>query len=213
MNLRRSLTATAAVVVLALTVVGCSGDDGDDDVATDGTGQTSDAPSEEASTPLDSPSTEAGEPTEGDEPSAADGDLPDWAPVVVTDDSDVVTGFDFTDTPAPGPELEVVLLREGDGAVVEAGQTISVNYLGQTYDGTDPDNEPFDGNYGAAPIQFPIGAGAVIEGWDQSLVGQKIGSRVLMSIPSDLGYGDAGYPPVIPGGATLYFVVDIVDAA
>lgn len=135
--------------------------------------------------------------------------LPDWAPVVLTDGDDVVTGFDFSDTPEPGDELEVAVLREGDGDVVEAGQTIEVYYLGQTYDGT----EPFDGNYGADTIGFPIGVGAVIQGWDQALVGQKVGSRVLMSIPSDLGYGDAGSPPVIPGGATLFFVVDVVGAS
>lgn len=155
----------------------------------------------------------------GDAESAADPSpaatqpLPEWAPEVVTDEDDVVTGLDFADTPAPGSELEVEVLTEGDGATVEAGQTINVNYLGQTYDGTDPDNEPFDGNYGSDPIGFPIGAGAVIPGWDQALVGKTVGSRVLMSIPSELGYGAQGYPPAIPGGATLYFVVDIVSAS
>jgi peptidylprolyl isomerase len=111
--------------------------------------------------------------------------------------------------PAGGaPEgLQVQVLSEGDGAAVAAGDNIHVHYLGQSWDGG-----VFDNSYDRrSTIDFPIGLGAVIGGWDQGLVGQKIGSRVLLSIPPELGYGQRGVPQAgIGPGATLVFVVDIV---
>ncbi|PFG32454.1 FKBP-type peptidyl-prolyl cis-trans isomerase [Sanguibacter antarcticus] len=106
--------------------------------------------------------------------------------------------------------LVVKVLVQGDGAEVVSGNTIVVNYLGQSWAGG-----VFDNSYDrGAPIDFPIGVGAVIGGWDQGLVGQTIGSRVLLSIPPELAYGQRGVPQAgIAGGATLVFVVDIVDAA
>jgi peptidylprolyl isomerase len=63
------------------------------------------------------------------------------------------------------------------------------------------------------PAAFQIGAGRVIDGWDQGLVGQKIGSQVLLVIPPELGYGANGNPDAgISGTDTLVFVVDILDA-
>ncbi|WP_159810149.1 FKBP-type peptidyl-prolyl cis-trans isomerase [Cellulomonas citrea] len=114
----------------------------------------------------------------------------------------------FPDSTAPA-ELEVLVLSRGDGDLVEAGQEIEVHYLGQTWGG-----RVFDNSYDrGSTITFPIGQGAVISGWDDGLVGQQIGSRVLLSIPPHLGYGDRGVPQAgIRGGDTLVFVVDIVDA-
>ena len=110
----------------------------------------------------------------------------------------------------PSGELEVVVLSRGDGALVEAGQDIEVHYLGQSWLGGVFDNS-FD--RGSA-ISFPIGVGAVIAGWDEGLVGQQVGSRVLLSIPSHLAYGDRGVPQAgIKGGDTLVFVVDIVGVS
>ena len=107
----------------------------------------------------------------------------------------------------PSPELEVEVLVEGTGAVVEAGDEIICNYLGQVWDGNVFDNS-FD--RGQA-LDFQIGVGMVIRGWDDGLVGQRVGSRVLLSIPSDLGYGAAGQPYAgIKGGDTLVFVTDIL---
>ena len=107
---------------------------------------------------------------------------------------------------APSGELEVVVLSRGDGALVEAGQDIEVHYLGQSWQGGVFDNS-FDRG---SSISFPIGVGAVIAGWDEGLVGQQVGSRVLLSIPSHLAYGDRGVPQAgIKGGDTLVFVVDI----
>jgi len=112
----------------------------------------------------------------------------------------------FPDGPAPS-DLQVQILEQGDGAEVQTGQTIVVNYLGQSWNGG-----VFDNSYDrGTTISFPIGVGMVIAGWDQSLPGQKIGTRLLVSIPSHLGYGDRGVPQAgIKGGDTLVFVVDVV---
>ena len=110
----------------------------------------------------------------------------------------------------PSGELEVVVLSRGDGALVEAGQDIEVHYLGQSWQGGVFANS-FDRG---SSISFPIGVGAVIAGWDEGLVGQQVGSRVLLSIPSHLAYGDRGVPQAgIKGGDTLVFVVDIVGVS
>jgi peptidylprolyl isomerase len=112
----------------------------------------------------------------------------------------------FPDVAAPA-ELEVQVLAPGDGELIEAGDTIVVHYLGQTWGG-----HVFDNSYDrGASISFPIGVGAVIGGWDAGLVGQQIGSRVLLSIPPHEGYGARGVPQArIRGTDTLVFVVDIV---
>ena len=107
-------------------------------------------------------------------------------------------------------ELIVEPLIEGDGAVVEAGQTIAVKYSGWLTDGTLFDSA-WDENADSEPVVFGIGSGQVIDGWDEGLVGQKVGSRVLLVIPSDMGYGETG-SGTIPGDSTLVFVVDILDA-
>ena len=112
----------------------------------------------------------------------------------------------FPAGPAPA-ELDVSVLAPGDGPLVEAGETIVVNYLGQTWGG-----HVFDNSYDrGSTIAFPIGVGAVIGGWDAGLVGQAIGSRVLLSIPPHEGYGPRGVPQAgIRGTDTLVFVVDVV---
>ena len=110
----------------------------------------------------------------------------------------------FPDAAAP-EELEIQVLVQGSGDTVEAGNTIVVNYLGQTWGGHVFDNSYYRG----ASIDFPIGVGAVIGGWDQGLVGQKVGSRLLLVIPSELAYGE-DESETIPANSTLIFVVDIL---
>jgi len=111
----------------------------------------------------------------------------------------------------PGNEapegLQVHVLRQGHGSVVGAGNEIEVNYLGQTWGG-----HVFDNSYDRGqPLAFPIGVGMVIGGWDSGLVGQRVGSRVLLSIPPEHGYGHRGVPQAgIRGDDTLVFVVDIL---
>jgi peptidylprolyl isomerase len=116
---------------------------------------------------------------------------------------------------APPTELVVQPLIEGEGPEVEAGQSITVHYTGVTWDTGEVFDSSWDGGpaQGPEPATFDIGAGAVIPGWDEGLVGQTVGSQVLLVIPPDKGYGDSGSGEQIPPGATLVFVVDILDAS
>jgi peptidylprolyl isomerase len=102
-------------------------------------------------------------------------------------------------------KLTVTPQIEGTGPAVAAGQTITVNYVGVSY----RTGEEFDASWkNGQPASFPIGVGRVIPGWDQGLVGVKVGSRVQLDIPSDLAYGDnpgGGRP-----GGPLRFVVDVL---
>jgi peptidylprolyl isomerase len=111
----------------------------------------------------------------------------------------------------PEKTLVTDVLKEGDGPVVKKGELLTANYLGQIW----RDGKVFDNSYDrGAPASFPIGVGGVISGWDEGLVGKKIGSRVLLSIPSDKGYKEQGNEQSgIKGDDTLIFVVDLVGAA
>ncbi|WP_330295555.1 FKBP-type peptidyl-prolyl cis-trans isomerase [Streptomyces sp. NBC_00503] len=107
----------------------------------------------------------------------------------------------------PPKELKVVTISEGDGPALKKGDAAQVNYLGQVWDGT----KPFDQSFGKGkPFDVTIGAGQVIKGWDQGLEGKKVGSRLELVIPPDLGYGAQGQGADIKPNATLVFVVDIV---
>jgi peptidylprolyl isomerase len=111
---------------------------------------------------------------------------------------------------APPASLLVQPLILGKGPKVTAKQTITVHYTGVVW----PGGRQFDSSWAkGAPAQFPIGAGQVIAGWDEGLVGRTVGSQVLMVIPPDKGYGAAGNLQAgIKGTDTLVFVVDILDA-
>lgn len=109
------------------------------------------------------------------------------------------------------PKTTVVQpLIKGNGPVVKSGQTVSVHYTGVT--AAKPDT-PFDysGQRGA-PYDFVVGANQVIKAWDKGIVGQSVGSRVLLVVPPADGYGAEGRAPAITGTDTLVFVVDILDA-
>lgn len=110
----------------------------------------------------------------------------------------------------PPSELIVQQLTTGTGPEVEQGQQITVHYTGVTW----PGGEVFDSSWEkGTPVQFAIGVGQVIPGWDAGLVGQPVGSQVLLVIPPDQGYGEEGSPQAgISGTDTLVFVVDILDA-
>ena len=134
---------------------------------------------------------------------------PAWAPKLVTK-GDQVTSLNFAGTPKPNGKLRSAVLIQGTGATVKKGQTLTVNYLGQVYDG----KKPFDESYTKTPASFGIGTGQVISGWDKTLVGQKVGSRLVLAIPPKEGYGKKGQPNAgIKGTDTLYFVVDILGAS
>lgn len=102
-------------------------------------------------------------------------------------------------------KLTVTPLVKGTGPAVKAGQEITVNYVGVSY----RTGQEFDASWNRAePFSFPLGAGNVIPGWDQGLVGVNVGSRVQLDIPADLAYGEnpgGGRP-----GGPLRFIVDVL---
>jgi FKBP-type peptidyl-prolyl cis-trans isomerase len=106
-------------------------------------------------------------------------------------------------------QLEIKTTQEGTGdRVVKAGDTVSVQYTGKLEDGT-----KFDSSYdhGGQPFSFTVGAGQVIKGWDEGLLGAKVGEKRTLTIPSDLGYGANGAGAAIPPNATLIFDIEIVS--
>ena len=114
--------------------------------------------------------------------------------------------IDFPEGPAP-TELQITDLVEGTGAAAQAGQTVDVHYVGVAYS----TGEEFDSSYNrGAPLSFPLGAGRVIQGWDQGVQGMKVGGRRQLVIPAHLAYGDRGAGGVIGPGETLIFVCDLV---
>jgi FKBP-type peptidyl-prolyl cis-trans isomerase len=111
--------------------------------------------------------------------------------------------------PATVNHLRVYDVIKGKGPIVKPGQTIYVQYVGQIY----PDGKVFDSSWSRGPFGTTIGEGAVIKGWDQGLVGQRVGSRVVLVIPSDLGYGSTGSTDgTIKPDEPLIFAVDILAA-
>lgn len=108
----------------------------------------------------------------------------------------------------PSAQMQSEILAEGTGeAVVKSGDSISVHYKGTLADGT-----VFDSSYERGePITFVIGAGTVIKGWDQGLIGMKVGEKKKLIIPPSLAYGAEGKGPTIPPDSTLTFEVELVS--
>ena len=131
---------------------------------------------------------------------------PDTQPKVVAE-GDKVTGLDWTgiDEPALDTPVQRVVLKEGTGAAVKASDTVTVNYLGEVYQG----ESPFDESYSKEPLTSPLSG--LIQGWSIGLTGVKVGSRVLLQIPPAFGYGAEGSGADIPGNSTLWFVIDVVS--
>ena len=111
---------------------------------------------------------------------------------------------------SPPGQLEVEDLVEGTGEEAQAGDEVSVHYVGVDY----RSGEQFDASWDRGePFQFQLGAGMVIPGWDQGVEGMRVGGRRELIIPPDLAYGAAGQPPVIKPNSTLIFVVDLLGVA
>jgi FKBP-type peptidyl-prolyl cis-trans isomerase len=109
----------------------------------------------------------------------------------------------------PGPtKLETEDTVPGKGRTAESGDTVHVQYTGTLMNG-----KKFDSSYdhGGEPFKFTIGKGEVIKGWDQGVVGMKVGGKRRLRIPAELGYGANGSPPTIPGNAGLIFDVELVS--
>jgi FKBP-type peptidyl-prolyl cis-trans isomerase len=97
-------------------------------------------------------------------------------------------------------------IKEGTGAEAEAGKHIYVHYSGYLTDGTKFDSSLTRGS----PLGVTLGAGQVIKGWDQGIVGMKVGGKRKLLIPSNLAYGSRGSPPTIPANADLVFDVELL---
>jgi FKBP-type peptidyl-prolyl cis-trans isomerase FkpA len=109
--------------------------------------------------------------------------------------------------------MQSIELKTGSGAAVTAGKIAVVQYTGWLYEASAKDNKgkQFDSSRtGGQPFRFPVGTGQVIKGWDQGVVGMKVGESRRLIIPADLAYGDSGAGGVIPPGATLVFDIDLV---
>lgn len=114
--------------------------------------------------------------------------------------------IDFVD-PTPPTDLVVTDITVGDGAEATSGSTVSVHYVGVALS----TGEEFDASYNrGTPLDFRLGIGQVIQGWDTGVQGMKVGGRRQLVIPPHLGYGDRGAGGVIKPGETLIFVVDLL---
>jgi FKBP-type peptidyl-prolyl cis-trans isomerase len=99
--------------------------------------------------------------------------------------------------------LKITVTAEADGAA-KSGDTVWVQYTGKLADG-----KQFDSSVGRGPFELVLGQGRVIKGWEEGLLGMKVGEKRTLVIPPDLGYGPQGYGP-IPGNATLTFDVELL---
>jgi peptidylprolyl isomerase len=109
---------------------------------------------------------------------------------------------------APPQELEIKDLEEGSGAEAKSGDKVTVQYVGVDY----KNGKEFDSSWSRnEPFTFTLGAGEVITGWDQGIVGMKVGGRRELIISPELAYGETGAPPAIPPNETLVFVVDLLE--
>lgn len=107
----------------------------------------------------------------------------------------------------PPKKLVVKDLKEGSGKAVKAGDNVSMNYVGVAYS----TKKEFDNSYDRGqPFDFTLGEGSVIAGWDEGIVGMKVGGRRELIIPPDKGYGAQGSPPNIKPNETLVFIVDLL---
>jgi len=114
----------------------------------------------------------------------------------------LAAGFEQTES-----GLRYKIIQKGNGKQAEKGKTVSVHYKGALENG-----QEFDSSYKRKqPIDFPLGKGQVIEGWDEGIALLQVGDKARFVIPSHLGYGERGAGGVIPPGATLIFDVELVD--
>ena len=119
--------------------------------------------------------------------------------------------------PPPGgsvAELERIDIKQGEGAIAQAGDEVVVHYSGWVYDDREEDlrGEPFDSSRERGePFTFPLGAGRVIAGWDQGVTGMREGGRRELRIPAEMAYGRRGAGGVIPPNASLVFDVELLE--
>jgi len=127
-----------------------------------------------------------------------------WAQTAKTADGPTKVTGDPVKTPSG---LEYWDIKAGTGAEAKPGHKVKVDYTGWLTNG-----KKFDSSVGKAPFEFTLGAGQVIKGWDEGVAGMKVGGKRQLKIPSNLAYGQKGYPGVIPPDSTLILDVQLVDA-
>jgi peptidylprolyl isomerase len=166
-----------------------------------GNPQPSDAIAAEATTPVEIAQAETSEPemTEATTPEAT------TAPEAAAE----ATAAEATEPEVITTEsgLQYIDLVEGDGKVATDGQIVFVHYTGTLENGKKFDSSRDRGQ----PFSFVLGQGRVIRGWDEGIVGMKVGGQRKLIIPSDLAYGERGVRGVIPRNATLIFDVELLD--
>jgi peptidylprolyl isomerase len=180
---RPLLLLAVAAVVPVVVLAGCSKSSGDAGASGSSTSTSTDAPSPTGT----------------------------WSGELPTVDGAFGTESTITMPKGSAPtDLQVKVLKQGDGATLEKGQLAVVKYVGAIWN----TGKVFDSSFAhGGVVGFPIGVGQVIAGWDEGLVGQKVGTRVLLVIPPDKGYGASGQPQAgITGTDSLVFVVDIIGA-
>ena len=109
---------------------------------------------------------------------------------------------------APPTQLNIIDDVVGTGDEATKGRNVSVHYVGVAWSNGKQFDASWDRN---EPFEFRLGAGQVIQGWDEGVAGMKVGGRRTLTIPPDMGYGSRGAGGVIKGGETLVFVVDLLN--
>lgn len=133
--------------------------------------------------------------------------LPQSGVVVVGDEDTTRAGAIKGSVDSDGNLTNMVIedVKVGDGETVKEGDEVKVHYIGTLQNGTEFDNSKKRGE----PFTFTVGAGEVIKGWDEGLVGMKVGGQRILVIPPDKAYGERGIGP-IPGNATLVFAIELL---
>lgn len=192
---------TLAASVLLLGLVACTSNSTEEDTTPVEASQDDDVTAQ---------TTEVAQPDEAEveEPTVEQGENEAEEPNV--DDSsstfDIFGGASEDDVQVTGSGLQYVILKKGDGDRPQAGQVVSVHYIGWLEDGTMFDSSVDRGT----PFQFPLGQRQVIAGWDEGIALLNEGDKARLIIPSDLGYGESGSPGTIPPNATLVFEVELL---
>jgi peptidylprolyl isomerase len=181
---------TTLLVLGAVALAGCGGDDEKSSSAAQTTGATGTESTQNGGTGS------AGT-TEAAEAGAAESADLDKKPVVSKGSGD------------PPSELVVKDIVAGKGKRAKAGDTVGVQYVGVLFDSGKEFDASWRGDQPGQELEFPLGEGRVIPGWDQGLVGMRVGGRRRLVIPAELAYGAQGFPPAIPPNAALIFDVDL----
>ena len=190
--------ALSLLLAASLSLAACGGDEaGSDATGSDGAGDTA------AEAQITEPEADAEAAADMDEAAAEDA-AADTSEEAAPVDVSAILGEGAIETDEGLRYVDEVV---GEGPAAEAGMTVSVHYTGTFEDGS-----PFDSSLDrGTPFDFPLGAGAVIKGWDLGVSGMQVGGKRKMWIPSELAYGEAGFPGAIPPSTPLVFEVELLE--